>query len=126
MKPLQGKKFRDIKIFGNSNITARHIAVPAVGLLMGGLFYIYARSSVNAAKRNAKLHRMADGGQFSWRNENQRRHGALERPAEKFRVKDIFGSEEQKDMSVKETRPVTTPGDEALKARKKKRKGEAG
>lgn len=91
-KPIRGKRFKDIKPFGpNSPLTARHLAIPLVGLTMTGLFFVYARSSVFAAKHNAELHRMADGGQISWRNESQRRHGALERPREKMTVRGFVG-----------------------------------
>ena len=47
---------------------------------MAALLFIYSRTSIRAAKRNAQRHREADGGQISWYNESQRRHGALERP----------------------------------------------
>lgn len=47
---------------------------------MAGLLFIYTRTSIRAAKRNAQQHREADGGQISWYNETQRRHGRLEAP----------------------------------------------
>ena len=47
---------------------------------MAGLLFVYTRSSIYAAKRNAERHRTADGGQISWYHENQRRHGILKRP----------------------------------------------
>ena len=47
---------------------------------MAGLFYLYSVTSIQAAKRNAKMHREADGGQISWQNENMRRHGVLKAP----------------------------------------------
>jgi hypothetical protein len=47
---------------------------------MATLLFVYARSSINAAKRNAQRHREADGGQINWNNENRRRHGLLEPP----------------------------------------------
>lgn len=47
---------------------------------MATLLFVYARSSINAAKRNAQRHREADGGQINWNNENLRRHGMLEPP----------------------------------------------
>ena len=47
---------------------------------MAGLLFVYSRTSIRAAKRNAQLHREADGGQISWQNENLRRHGVLKRP----------------------------------------------
>lgn len=50
---------------------------------MACLLFVYARSSIQAAKRNAQSHREADGGQISWRNESLRRHGQLEIPGGK-------------------------------------------
>ena len=46
---------------------------------MAGLLYSYSVTSIQAAKRNAKLHREADGGQLDTRKESLRRHGALDR-----------------------------------------------
>jgi len=45
---------------------------------MAGLLYTYSVTSIRAAKRNAKLHREADGGQLDMRRESLRRHGVLE------------------------------------------------
>jgi hypothetical protein len=42
---------------------------------MAVLLFVYARSSIAAAKRNAQAHRDADGGQISWVRESARRHG---------------------------------------------------
>ena len=39
---------------------------PIVAFTMAGLLFIYSRSSIRAAKRNAERHRVADGGQISW------------------------------------------------------------
>lgn len=44
---------------------------------MAILLYTYSVTSINAAKRNAALHRAADGGQLDMRRESLRRHGAL-------------------------------------------------
>ena len=44
------------------------------------IFYVYARTSISAAKRNAQRHREADGGQINWANENRRLHGQMDRP----------------------------------------------
>lgn len=49
---------------------------------MAGLLFVYTRTSIQAAKRNAQRHREADGGQISWKNENLRRHGKLETPGD--------------------------------------------
>lgn len=46
---------------------------------MAGLLYTYSVTSIRAAKRNAQLHREADGGQLDMRRESLRRHGALEK-----------------------------------------------
>jgi hypothetical protein len=51
---------------------------PLAALTMAGLLFIYARTSIRAAKMNAKKHREADGGQISWHKESLRRHGQLE------------------------------------------------
>jgi len=48
-------------------------------LTMAGLLFVYARTSIRAAKLNAKKHREADGGQISWHRESLRRHGQIER-----------------------------------------------
>lgn len=47
---------------------------------MATLLFVYARSSIQAAKRNAQRHREADGGQINWNNETRRRHGQLALP----------------------------------------------
>jgi hypothetical protein len=52
---------------------------PLAALTMAGLLFIYARTSIRAAKLNAQKHREADGGQISWHKESMRRHGTLER-----------------------------------------------
>lgn len=45
---------------------------------MAIILYTYSVTSIRAAKRNAKLHREADGGQLDMRRESLRRHGVLE------------------------------------------------
>lgn len=49
---------------------------------MALLLFVYTRTSIKAAKANAKLHREADGGQISWRNQSLRQHGQMELPKE--------------------------------------------
>lgn len=46
---------------------------------MAGILYTYSVTSIRAAKRNAQLHREADGGQVDMRKESLRRHGVLEK-----------------------------------------------
>lgn len=52
---------------------------PLAAVTMAGLLFVYARTSIRAAKLNAQKHREADGGQISWHKESLRRHGQLER-----------------------------------------------
>lgn len=52
---------------------------PLAALTMAGLLFVYARTSIRAAKLNAQKHREADGGQISWHKESMRRHGTMER-----------------------------------------------
>lgn len=63
----------------NYTLNARTLTAPFAALIMAGLLFIYARTSIRAAKLNAQKHREADGGQISWHNENLRRHGRRER-----------------------------------------------
>ena len=44
---------------------------------MALILYTYSVTSIRAAKRNAALHREADGGQLDMRRESLRRHGVL-------------------------------------------------
>lgn len=65
--------------------------MPLAAFTMAGLLYVYTRTSIQAAKRNAAAHREADGGQISWRNETLRRHGVIEPPEEQNSVKQLLG-----------------------------------
>ena len=76
--------------------TSRTLTAPIVAITMAGMLFVYSRTSIKAAKRNAERHRMADGGQINWQNENQRRHGKLERPDDPDTLtKLVFGREEK-------------------------------
>ncbi|RMZ66165.1 CSEP effector [Pyrenophora seminiperda CCB06] len=55
------------------------IMAPLAAVTMAGLLFVYARTSIRAAKLNAKKHREADGGQISWHKESLRRYGQIER-----------------------------------------------
>lgn len=46
---------------------------------MAVILYVYSTTSIRAAKRNAALHREADGGQLDMRRESLRRHGRLDK-----------------------------------------------
>jgi hypothetical protein len=63
----------------NTSDTPQTIMAPLAALTMAGLLFVYARTSIRAAKLNAQKHREADGGQISWHKESMRRHGTLER-----------------------------------------------
>ncbi|KAF1830868.1 hypothetical protein BDW02DRAFT_506556 [Decorospora gaudefroyi] len=64
---------------GRGIINGRTVMAPLAALTMAGLLFVYARTSIRAAKLNAQKHREADGGQISWHKESMRRHGQLER-----------------------------------------------
>ena len=89
---------------------------------MAGLLFVYSRSSIYAAKRNAERHRAADGGQISWYNENQRRHGALKRPEETESITQlILGLKDKKGKVTGKGSGQSPEEEEVLKARKGKR-----
>ncbi|KAK5947237.1 hypothetical protein PMZ80_001386 [Knufia obscura] len=56
----------------------RKATAPIAAACMAVILYAYSVSSIRAAKRNAQLHREADGGQVDMRKESLRRHGVLE------------------------------------------------
>ena len=90
---------------------------------MAGLLYVYSRSSIHAAKRNAERHRAADGGQISWYNESQRRHGALKRPEEPDIIKQlIVGTDDDKTGQVMGKGSRHPSEEEVLRARKDRRR----
>ncbi|KZF25669.1 hypothetical protein L228DRAFT_259062 [Xylona heveae TC161] len=90
---------------------------------MACLLFVYARTSIQAAKRNAQRHREADGGQINWRNESLRRHGVLEPPEDQGVVHQLMLGRGGKDGAFEEAHKAAeseasnTPGDEALKKR---------
>ncbi|KAG9234809.1 hypothetical protein BJ875DRAFT_483830 [Amylocarpus encephaloides] len=73
------------------NLTGRKVTSPIAALTMAILLFVYARTSIQAAKRNAQKHREADGGQINWHNESLRRHGKLEPPEQQGTVSQIVG-----------------------------------
>jgi hypothetical protein len=66
---------------------------------MAGLLFVYTRTSIQAAKRNAQQHREADGGQINWHNESLRRHGKLEPPVEQESVKQLVGMAKERNVN---------------------------
>jgi hypothetical protein len=77
---------------------------------MAGLLFVYARTSIRAAKLNAQKHREADGGQISWHKESLRRHGQIERvDNDRSTLKEALQadfSRSKKDKVVKEETKV--------------------
>lgn len=75
----------------NFNLNARTVTAPLAAFTMASLLFVYTRTSIQAAKRNAQQHREADGGQINWRNESKRRHGVMEKPGKEGTVKELVG-----------------------------------
>jgi hypothetical protein len=70
---------------------------PLAAFTMAGLLFVYSRTSIRAAKRNAQRHREADGGQINWNNENLRLHGQLERPDKLTPLNQVKGPAKDKN-----------------------------
>jgi len=80
---------------------------------MATILFVYSRTSIQAAKRNAQKHREADGGQINWHNETLRRHGKLESPVEVGTVGQLVESLKTRDETVR--RKLGTPKEELPK-----------
>ena len=75
---------------------------PLAALTMAGLLFVYARTSIRAAKLNAQKHREADGGQISWHKESMRRHGQLENVYnDRSTLKDAFQADLKRSKKYK-------------------------
>ena len=66
-------------------INNRTIVAPVAAFTMACILFVYARTSIRAAKANAQRHREADSGGegLSLLNESRRRHGMDERIEQK-------------------------------------------
>ena len=115
-KPLYGRRLQDIKF--SRTINARIVVVPIVTLTMAGIVFVYARSSIYAAKRNARIHREADGGQISWRNESQRRHGVLDTPREPFKFKNLLHGDGGRKSELHKGTPQISKEEETVRAKR--------
>lgn len=102
----------------NFNINSNTIVAPIAAITMAGLLYVYSRSSIRAAKRNAERTRTADGGQISWRNESLRRHGVLERPEEQNTFKQLVAGTKSKAGKQGEKVESRSEEEERLRAMK--------
>lgn len=101
----------------NSASPLQTITAPLAAFCMASLLFVYARTSISAAKRNAQRHRDADGGQINWRNESLRRHGALERPEEQDTVGELLRGRKE------DVRAGPVPGTEDDRIRERAGKG---
>lgn len=104
----------------NFNINSRTIVGPIAAFTMAGLLFVYSRTSIKAAKRNAERHRSADGGQISWRNENLRRHGQLKRPDDDASLEQLVRGANEHVSNTVGTSQARLEGDEILRAKKRK------
>ena len=80
---------------------------------MAGILYTYSVTSIRAAKRNAQLHREADGGQLDMRKESLRRHGMQDRVGgtkgyELFRDARADAKRESQYLNEKEAKSLGT------------------
>lgn len=104
----------------NFNINSRTVVGPIAAFTMAGLFFVYSRTSIKAAKRNAERHRSADGGQISWRNENLRRHGMLRRPEDDASLEQLVRGKHDQVPNAVGKGEAKLEGNEILKAKKRK------
>jgi hypothetical protein len=86
---------------------------------MACILYTYSVTSIRAAKRNAKLHREADGGQLDMRRESLRRHGVL------AQVEGTSGIQLFREASADKKKEVAIVGDKKVKKSGTGQKGEA-
>ena len=94
----------------------RKATAPIAAFTMAIILYVYSTTSIRAAKRNAQLHREADGGQVDMRRESLRRHGMLDKVEgtkgfELFRdAKPEVKEESEKAMGANKAQPLTVLG----------------
>jgi hypothetical protein len=73
-----------------ANIPLQKLTAPLAAFTMAAILFVYARTSIHAARLNAQKHRETDGGQLNWRNESLRRHGQLDRIDERSLLKEAL------------------------------------
>ncbi|RKF61283.1 hypothetical protein OnM2_043017 [Erysiphe neolycopersici] len=86
-----------------SNINARTITAPLAAFCMAAILFVYSRTSILAAKRNAQKHREADGGQLNWHKESLRRHGKIESPVQEGTLGQLFATLQDQQGQKKAT-----------------------
>lgn len=118
-------------------INSRTIVAPVAAFTMACILFVYARTSIRAAKANAQRHRDADGGEgLSLLNEHRRRHGLdkrLEREGGTVSQlaiearEQLMGSKKKGSGEVAEARKGRSEDEErlmAMKGRPGKRSGQ--
>ncbi|PBP19395.1 hypothetical protein BUE80_DR009897 [Diplocarpon rosae] len=96
--------------------SVKTLTMPLAAFTMATLLFVYTRTSIQAAKRNAQRHREADGGQINWRNETLRRHGALDGPAgEKEQGESVRGTVRELVGTLKGDEDAHVDGDGKVK-----------
>jgi hypothetical protein len=113
--------FLKLKTYLNERIQT--ITAPLAAFTMASLLFVYSRTSIQAAKRNAQKHREADGGQINWHNESLRRHGRLESPVEEGTVGQLVGAvqegrEKKRDGVTAKGEVVETEAERRIRERK--------
>ena len=96
-------------LLSSRNINSRTIVAPLAAFTMAGLLFVYARTSIRAAKLNAQQKREADGGLINWRAEGLRRQGLIEGPEEKGVLREL------KDAAIGKEQLKEKPGEEEVK-----------
>ncbi|TAQ91505.1 hypothetical protein B7494_g202 [Chlorociboria aeruginascens] len=102
------------------NLNSRTITAPLAAATMALLLFVYAKTSISAAKRNAQKHREADGGQINWQNESLRRHGQLDPPVEQDSIKQLVGLAKENSNVGK---GIDSEAEEKVRGRRGKGKG---
>lgn len=92
---------------------------------MAGILFVYARTSIRAAKLNAQKHRETDGGQLDWGKESRRRHGQLEKIHDGGMLKEALMGDKTaaKNLLQRGTRGSSEPA-KALEDFKRERQNE--
>lgn len=67
-------------------------------------FYVYSRTTIQAAKENARRRREADGGSISWRNEALRNHGQMEKAEERTLWAQLTASKDEDSEEERQKR----------------------
>ncbi|KAK4610443.1 hypothetical protein CLAFUW4_13728 [Fulvia fulva] len=106
---------------------SRMIAAPAAAFTMACILFVYARTSIRAAKANAQRHRDADtGGEgVSLLNEHRRRHGQAPK-LEEGTMKELgrqLVRGEKRDPKTEAVERSISEEEERLKALKGRRGG---